>query len=272
MAAINKTANTEGTYYMQEEYYDKIKKFNVVHYGGEVSYYSVADLRPAEEKFLSQLPAGAKILDIGCGSGRFSINAAKQGFDVTGVDITPEAIAACKARAAKEKLPNAKFEVLDITEKVPAETYDYVFCPRFVINAISTDTRRRAAINNMYAVCKPGGTIFVESFNLWYMGTGPIVPIANIFRSASRWAAIAFCKLTNKKYNGLLPGDITYPANKAKGASDGYAHLPTIFEVKSYLKSGRTTSIHEVIGRKNKDWLKPFRYSIWTTDVVPAEK
>lgn len=253
---------------LQEDYYKRIKEFNVVHYGGEVSYYSVADLRPAEEAFLSQLPAGSRILDVGTGSGRFSINAARKGFIVHGVDITPDAIAACKARAQQEKLTNATFEVLDITEGKPDAMYDYVFCPRFVINAISTDERRRAAIANMYAVCKPGGRVFVESFNLWYMGLGPIVPIKNVCKSVARHIAISWSRLTGKAYTGLFPGDITYPANKAKGATDGYAHLPTIFEVKSYLKSGETRSIYEVIGMKRKDWLKPFRYSIWTTDVV----
>ncbi len=30
-----------------EEYYNRIKKFNIVHYAGETPYYSVAPLRPA---------------------------------------------------------------------------------------------------------------------------------------------------------------------------------------------------------------------------------
>lgn len=253
---------------LSEAYYKKIKAFNVVHYAGEVSYYSVADLRPAEAKFLSMLPKGAKLLDIGCGSGRFSVNAAKLGFDVTGVDITPDAIEACRKRAKAANLKNVRFIVADITEDSLAEQYDYVFCPRFVINAIATDERRRRAIAAMYDACRPGGRIFVESFNILWLGQGPWKPMLNVGRSLIRKFRIFWAHIRNRPYNGLFPGDITYPANKAKGASDGYAHLPTIYEVKSYLRSGETHSIYEVTGAKKKDWLKPFRYSIWTTDDV----
>lgn len=255
---------------LQDTYYDKIKRLNVEHYAGEVSYYSVADLRPAEAQFLSELPKGAKLLDIGCGSGRFSVNAAKLGFDVTGIDITPAAIEASRKRAEAAGLKNVRFMVADITETPLDEQFDYVFCPRFVINAIATDERRRRAIAAMYRACRPGGKIFIESFNIMWLGQGPVKPLMNLGRSFIRSVRILWARAMKHSYNGLFPGDITYPANKAKGASEGYAHLPTIFEVKSYLKSGRTRSIYEVIGLKKKDWLKAFRYSIWTTDDVPA--
>lgn len=251
---------------LRDTYYERIKKLNITHYGGEVSYYSVAALRPAEKEFLSRLPQGASILDVGCGSGRFSINAARLGFQVTGVDITPAAIESCKKRATEEDLQNAHFGVLDITASLPAEQFDYVFCPRFVINAISTDEHRRQAIENMYAACKPGGTIFMESFNIMYLGKGPIVPVLNIVKSAYRHVRVWLANRGLVGYDGLFPGDITYPANKAEGATDGYAHLPTIFEVKKYLKHGKTYSIYEVIKQKKKDYLKPFRYSIWTVE------
>jgi len=254
---------------LSDKYYQKIKSLNVIHYAGEVSYYSVADLRPAERAFLAQLPKGAQILDIGCGSGRFSVNAAKLGFKVTGIDITPAAIEACQRRAKEAGMKDITFKVADITDMRLSEQFDYVFCPRFVINAIAANERRRIAIENMYAMCRPGGRIFIESFNILYLGQGPWKPLSNVVRAVWRSVHIAWAKLFQRPYDGLFPGDITYPANKAQGASDGYAHLPSILEIKSYLKSGRTQSIYEVIGTMRKDWLKPFRYSIWTTDDVP---
>jgi len=250
----------------QDSYYAKIKKLNVRHYAGETSYYGNADLRAAEKTLLASLPKGARILDIGCGSGRFSINAAKLGFDVTGVDITPEAIATCNKRAKDAGLKNTRFMVVDITEGFPGGNYDYVFCPRFVINAISTDVRRRQAIKNMYAACNVGGKIFIESFNINWLGKGILVPVTSYFVGFVRRLHMLNARLWDKPYIGLLPGDIVYQANKTKCAPEGYAHLPSIFEINSYLRGAKTYSIYELTQVKKKDLLKPFRYSIWTID------
>lgn len=60
------------------DYYEKIKNLNIAHYSGEVSYYTSAPIRNVEKKLLDNLPADSSLLDLGCGSGRFSIEAAKR--------------------------------------------------------------------------------------------------------------------------------------------------------------------------------------------------
>jgi ubiquinone/menaquinone biosynthesis C-methylase UbiE len=246
-----------------KNYYQQIKNLNIEHYAGEVPYYSNADLRPAELKYFSMLKAGSFLLDLGCGSGRFSIGAAKHGFQVTGVDITPAAIEACKQRAKKEDLSNTKFLVGDMTKlDFVNESFDYVFCPRFVINAVSTQEMRAKSVQEMTRVVKNNNPVFIESFNLFYLGKGPFLFIKNLTSYFYR-----SIKLTIKKenYTGLLPGDIVYKANKVEEASIGYAHLCTPKELRSLVPKGRrfrTKSIHEIITGK-KDWLKNFRYSIW---------
>lgn len=250
-----------------ESYYKKIKSLNVQHYAGEVSYYSKAALRPVEESILANLPRESKILDLGCGSGRFSVGAAKLGFNVTGVDITPEAVRAAQTRAENSNITNVQFLVGDMTElPFKNEEFDYVFCPRFSINAVATVEKRKQAIKEMTRVVKSDGLVFVESFNKFYCGTGPFLPLVNIIRDSFCYLKIFLCKLINKPYNGLLPGDITYKANKVDSASDGYAHLPTIFELKTWIPNGKRyvfLSIPQITKMVENDFLKYIRYSIW---------
>ena len=55
-----------------------------------------------------QLKGTEKILDLACGFGRHSLEFARRGYDVTGIDITPVYIDYANEQAKKENL-NAKF-------------------------------------------------------------------------------------------------------------------------------------------------------------------
>jgi len=257
------------------DYYTRIKELNISHYAGEVSYYTRAPLREVERKLLTSITKESRILDVGCGSGRFSIGAAQLGHVVIGIDITPAAITAAGEKAKKLKLSNVNFFVGDMTE-MPFQNneFDYVFCPRFSINAVATFYKRKKAIDEMMRVVKPGGMVYIESFNKLYLGRGPIVSIKNVLGDLLKQISIAICHLMDKKYDGLLPGDITYESNKVAEASKGYAHLPTIFELKKLLPINTTPkfySIPQVLGGKGFDPFKYFRYSIWISLTKPTD-
>src|SRR5579884_2448767 len=49
------------------------------------------------------------VLDLGCGSGWLSIFLAREGFDVTGVDLAAHAIELAQQWAQQESLGNARF-------------------------------------------------------------------------------------------------------------------------------------------------------------------
>jgi ubiquinone/menaquinone biosynthesis C-methylase UbiE len=253
---------------MNENYYRKIKKLNISHYSGEVSYYTRAPIRKVEKKLLISIPKHSKILDVGCGSGRFSIGAAQIGHNVTGIDITPAAIAAAAEKAKKLNLNEVDFLVGDMTELPFRDNeFDYVFCPRFSINAVATFEKRKKAIVEMIRVVKPDGMVYVESFNKLYLGRGPVLPLKSLFSDFLKQIFIFWYWLVGKEYNGLLPGDIVYKSNKVADAPEGYAHLPTVFELKKLIPKNVKNELHSIpqiiSDRKKLDLMKYFRYSIW---------
>ena len=150
--------------------------------------------------------------------------------------------------------------------------FDYVFCPRFSINAVATFQRRQKAIQEMLRVVKPGGVVYVESFNKFYLGRGLFFLLKNIFCDVWRMLVMTLCWIFGKRYAGLLPGDIIYESNKVVGASKGYAHLPTIFELRKLTPahiSPKFYSIPQIIEERRTDLFKYFRYSIWTLLTKP---
>ena len=48
-------------------------------------------------------PAGRRILDVGCGDGILAVELASRGATVTGIDASPDMIAAARGRASREK-------------------------------------------------------------------------------------------------------------------------------------------------------------------------
>lgn len=68
------------------------------------------------------LPEQAKVLDLACGRGRHSLYLASLGYDVTGVDLSPNSIAYAK----KHEKENLHFNVHDMRKVLP-EKYDAVF-------------------------------------------------------------------------------------------------------------------------------------------------
>ena len=66
--------------------------------------------------FLKLVPKGGKILDLGCGSGRDSMNFMKLGYEVTAVDGSKELAKKASALLGKEVIVST-FEELELKEK-----------------------------------------------------------------------------------------------------------------------------------------------------------
>lgn len=98
-----------------------------------------------------------RLLDIGCGTGNFSLKLARQGCRVTGIDIAQNMLAQAQAKAASAGLP-IEFYKMDCARMGFADnSFDTVLSMaafEFVADA-------RQAYNEMKRVVKPGGIIVI---------------------------------------------------------------------------------------------------------------
>lgn len=84
----------------------------------------------ATETFLSFLPTGASILDIGCAGGAKSKYMSDKGYAVEGIDFSEEMI-----KDARERFPDLHFEVMDIydLDEYPKK-FDAVFAQAVLLH------------------------------------------------------------------------------------------------------------------------------------------
>jgi SAM-dependent methyltransferase len=73
--------------------------------------------RPAIERMIGDV-AGARVLDLGCGSGPYSIWLAERGANVSGMDLSHTMISLARERALARKV-QADFRVADIRDPLP---------------------------------------------------------------------------------------------------------------------------------------------------------
>ena len=119
------------------------------------------DVRLLRE-LIDRLPEGAKLLDVGCGSGVPLTKLLSQHFDVTGVDFSETQI-----RLARRLVPQAQFICQDMAELAfPAASFDAI-CSYYAVIHIPREEHQRLLLN-FYRMLKPTG------FALLCMGAGDL--------------------------------------------------------------------------------------------------
>lgn len=86
------------------------------------------------------VPRDGSILELGCGEGRDAVPMLRKGYDLTAMDISPEAIRYC--RAGNPEFAEC-FQILDCVAEEWSETYDFIYAVA-VIHMLVEDSHRAA--------------------------------------------------------------------------------------------------------------------------------
>ncbi len=133
--------------------YDDWYKTKLGNFVDEVETKCVLDLFKVQK--------GMKVLDIGCGTGNFSIKLAKMGCEVIGIDISEEMLKVAKDKAKKEGL-NIKFYNMDVYDmKFEDNCFDGVIS----VTAFEFLKDPDKAIEEMFRVLKPKGYLLIGTIN-----------------------------------------------------------------------------------------------------------
>jgi SAM-dependent methyltransferase len=102
---------------------------------------------------------GAEILDAGCGTGRYSIELARRGYTVNGIDLSPELVEIAK-QSIREPAGSVSFAVGDILV-LPRNRYAGILC-RGVLNDIVEDNQRDSVFAAFSHALRPNGVLILD--------------------------------------------------------------------------------------------------------------
>jgi ubiquinone/menaquinone biosynthesis C-methylase UbiE len=144
--------------------YDRFSRFME---GGAREFYERLNIAP-----------GCKLLDLACGSGQLPLMAAKDGIEVTGVDIAGNSVERARARAQAEGL-SARFEEAD-AEALPFDDASFDVVTSLI--GVMFAPRPQLIAQEMLRVCVPGGTIAMANWT-------PQGFVGQMFKTVSKFIA-----------------------------------------------------------------------------------
>lgn len=131
-----------------------------------------------------------KILDVGCGAGAHSLYLQQKGFDITSIDISANAIEACKLQG----IQNAQnIDVLNLRD----EKFDTILLLMNGTGIFGRLINTTKYLTHLKSLLNPGGQILIDSSDLIYMFDED--------EDGGKWIP-----MENKDYYGELVFTVTY--------------------------------------------------------------
>lgn len=154
----------------------------------------------------SRLEAGAHVLDLGCGPGRHSLELARRGFAVVGVDRTAAFLEEARQRSDKEGL-SVEWVLEDMRSFSRSESFDLCLSLFTSFGYFEDPADNQQVLKNAYDSLRFGGSLIMELMGKevlarifqekdWYqVGDAYVLqerkPIENWNKIWNRWVLIA---------------------------------------------------------------------------------
>jgi SAM-dependent methyltransferase len=119
--------------------------------------YTERVLPHLEPLALDELPRGAAVLDLCCGTGDLAARLVDRGLDVTGVDAAGEML-----RFARKRAPGARFVHADARDFELDHTFRAVLCLFDSLNHVEGVTELAQVFHRVRAVLEPGGLFLFD--------------------------------------------------------------------------------------------------------------
>jgi len=146
--------------YRNKKYGTKLKPSNALGYWLALLLPSQQAILDASMRHLPHPKTGQRLLDVGCGSGKFLMRAKEAGWDVTGVDPDPKAVDAARMRGLDVYRGN-----IDVVSEMQ-ESFDRITLSH-VIEHVHDPIKMLQSCNNLL---KPGGWLWIDTPNFISLG------------------------------------------------------------------------------------------------------
>lgn len=112
---------------------------------------------------LIEAKPGEAILDVGCGTGNYTIELARRGLKASGIDSSEEMLAWAKEKARRKDLETTFQRADAMNLPFPESSFEVVISTGLLCFLVEPEK----ALIEMHRVLKPGGRLIIGTLNRW---------------------------------------------------------------------------------------------------------